>query len=179
MGRPRRAAVVGKEREIKMTDWSKSGCGLFKCSMERALEIMPELTTAFSTFPDFAKNFTVDVKVLMLMPNQWPCIPNWHCDLVPRDENNIQDFSKVQIDKPLYLWLSGPPYTEFKDGRKIQPETWVKFNQLDNHRGTMSTAHQWRCFIRAAHKEIYPPERPDKWERRHIQVYLDVNNFLW
>ena len=113
----------------------------------------------------------------MLMPNQYPCIPNWHYDNVPR-VNGVQDFSKVKLYYPMYLWLSGPPFTEFRDGRKMEPATWVQFNQADEHRGTMSQDFQWRCFIRATHREILAPKPGDSL-RRHSQVYLDAASFKW
>jgi hypothetical protein len=162
-----------------VTDWSKLHCGVHRADYLTLLHHLPDFWLILRNFPENAHNFTWDVKIHMLMPNQWPCIPNWHVDNVPRDENNKQDFSKIQLDKPMYLWLSGPPFTEFRDGRKIEPGTWIKFNQNDEHRGTMSDKHQWRCFIRATHKDILKPLPPNQTLRRHSQVYLDVNNFKW
>jgi len=118
----------------------------------------------------------------MLMPNQYPCIPNWHFDNVPR-VNNKQDFDLVKPDAPMYIWLSGSPLTEFRKGGKswhINPKHWVRFTQCDEHRGTMSNAFQWRGFIRATHKSIAPQNRVGSDPlRRHCQVYLDSSNFSW
>lgn len=163
-----------------MIDWSKLHCGVHQASFFDVGEFLPEVyVLILKTFPENPFDFTWDIKIHMLMPNQWPCIPNWHVDNVPRDENNKQDFSKIQLDKPMYLWLSGPPITEFRDGRKIEPNTWTKFTQEDEHRGTMSTEFQWRCFIRATHKDILKPKLFGETLRRHSQVYLDANSFKW
>lgn len=83
----------------------------------------------------------------------------------------------------MYLWVSGAPLTEFKDGDRtyfIEPKTWVRFTQKDSHRGTMSKDFTWRGFIRATHVGIKPlnPAGHDPL-RRHSQVYLDVNTFFW
>lgn len=126
----------------------------------------------------------MDVKVHMLMPNQYPCIPNWHFDNIPR-VNNVQDFGKVKLDLPMYLWVSNTPLTQFRNkdignGGYMIPGQWLKFNQKDEHRGTMSDTFQWRGFIRATHKEILPANKSGSNPlRRHSQVYLDAKNFSW
>ena len=137
---------------------------------------MPDLKEVMATFPDEPEKFTWDVKVHMLMPNQYPCIPNWHFDNVPR-ENGIQRFDKVKPELPMYAWLSGPPLTQFKHGF-IEAKKWVRFNQLDEHRGTISGDFTWRCFIRATHKGILLP-KPQDWLRRHCQVYLNADTYQW
>lgn len=163
-------------------DWTKQHNGVHQASFEQLVELMPDLTELLGTFPEDPRDFIWDVKVHMLMPGQFPCIPNWHYDNVPR-VNNKQDFDKVRPDLPMYLWLSGAPLTEFrKKGEtwSISPQTWVKFNQTDEHRGTMSTEFTWRGFIRATHKGIAPANRVgNDPTRRHSQVYLDSNNFSW
>ena len=41
----------------------------------------------------------IDTKVVMLMPNQYACIPGWHCDAVPRDSVHSQpDPKKMDVD---------------------------------------------------------------------------------
>lgn len=164
-------------------DWSKQICGVHRASYNDVLTHMPDLKELLSTFPENADDFTWDVKVHMLMPAQYPCIPNWHYDNVPRI-NNKQDFDKVRTDLPMYLWLSGAPFTEFQDKEGgtyfAEPRKWHKFTQLDKHRGTVSNDFQWRAFIRATHKDILPANlRGDSCIRRHSQVYLDVTNFTW
>lgn len=160
-------------------DWSRQHCGVHQASVWDLARLMPDLAGVINSFPEKKDDFIWDVKVHMLMPNQYPCIPNWHFDNIPR-VNNEQDFSKITPDLPMYLWLSGPPITEFKDGREIKPETWIRFTQKDEHRGTMSTDFQWRGFIRATHWDILKQNRTgDNVLRRHSQVYLDASNFRW
>ena len=143
---------------------------------------MPDLACIKDSFPENVDDFIWDVKVHMLMPSQFPCIPNWHYDNVPR-VNNKQDFDLIRLNKPMYLWVSNAPLTQFRKGKEtwlIKPKTWTKFTQKDEHRGTMSTDFQWRGLIRATHKEIAPQKKAThNPERRHSQVYLDASNFTW
>lgn len=157
-------------------DWTKSGCGVHQAPVSAVLELMPELIPVLKTFPDNAEDFTWDVKVHMLMPRQYPCIPNWHVDNVPR-ENGVQRFDRLQPHLPMYLWVSGPPLTQFKHGY-VLPQTWHRFTQLDEHRGTMASDFCWRCFIRATHRDIQLP-KAEGWLRRHSQVYLNADEYQW
>lgn len=168
--------------------------GLFHCPFDEALGLMPELRGilldcpikgefSFATRGPRYEGWVVDVKVHMLMPGQWPCIPNWHYDFVPRDENGKQVMSRRDPDNKMYLWVSGEPTTEFlnSDGEpySIPAEVWKEFNQYDLHRGTMSKEHTWRVFIRVSPESLCPVAPPNKWIRRHSQVYLDAENFKW
>ncbi len=138
-------------------------------------DLMPEVHSfILETFPDDATSFTWDVKVHMLMPRQYPCIPNWHVDAVPR-LNGIQRFDLVRLDLPLYLWVSGPPLTQFEDGY-LEARVWHKYGQSDKHRGTPAAEFCWRGFIRATHREIEAPKEANHM-RRHSQVYLDAENY--
>jgi hypothetical protein len=144
---------------------------------------MPDVfSIVCDSFPESVDDFIWDVKVHMLMPNQYPCIPNWHFDNVPR-VNNKQDFNKVRADLPMYLYVSGEPLTEFRKNGKtwlVNANEWVRFTQEDEHRGTASNIFTWRGFIRATHKDIMPMRgRGHEPIRRHSQVYLDANNFSW
>ena len=160
-------------------DWSLQHNGVHQAEYTDLLAYMPDLRRLLKTFPEDPNDFIWDVKVHMLMPNQYPCIPNWHFDNIPR-VNNKQDFDKVRPDKPMYLWLSGHPLTEFRNGGIIAEKTWVRFTQEDEHRGTMSEKFTWRGFIRATHKDIAPMNRAgNNVKRFHSQVYLDANNFVW
>lgn len=157
-------------------DWSKQHCGVHHASYDRMLELMPDLLEIVGTFPEDPHEFTWDVKVHMLMPRQYPCIPNWHVDNVPR-ENGIQQFDKVKLHLPMYLWISGPPLTQFRNGY-VHHSVWVRFNQADEHRGTAASEFTWRAFIRATHKDLMPPNA-DNNLRRHSQVYLNAEEYKW
>lgn len=124
--------------------------------------------------------YRFDVKVHMLMPEQWPCIPNWHCDFVPRDEQGSLKYDLIPDNPlPMYLWLSGPPLTVFEDGRKVEPGSWVQFTQKDFHRGVKSKDFQWRIFIRAVPESLLPEKvLALAGLRRHSQVYVE-NDFTW
>ncbi len=156
-------------------DWSKQHCGVHQASVSEVMRLMPDLAQVMVTFPDQWLDFTFDVKVHMLMPKQYPCIPNWHRDFAPR-VGGIQH-PELASDAPMYMWLSGPPLTEFRGGF-IQPRKWVKFSAKDEHRGTPSGDFVWRGMIRAVHKSILPPKDGDHL-RRHCQVYLDAGSYNW
>jgi len=165
---------------MKDIDWSKQHCGVHQAHIEDLCYLMPDLVPLLETFPDNAFDFTWDVKVHMLMPRQYPCIPNWHVDNVPRSKDGRQEFDKVQLDKPMYLWISNGPLTEFENGY-IRPKTWVKFNQADSHRGTAAQEFCWRGFIRATHKDILPYDGSrtlQQIQRRHCQVYVP-EDYKW
>lgn len=167
-----------------MIDWSKQHNGVRKATIQQTLALMPDLKEVVKTFPEEVNDFYWDVKVHMLMPNQFPCIPNWHFDNVPRI-NGKQDFSKIDESKPMYLWVSNPPLTLFRDETGIEsvitPQKWYRFTQKDEHKGVMATDFCWRGFIRATHKKLTSknPSKDHDPLRRHSQVYLDASNFIW
>lgn len=172
---------------MKSIDWSKQHCGVHQGTFEDIEELMPDLVPLIlDTFPDLPYEYTWDIKVHMLMKGQYPCIPNWHRDMVPRDENGKEDLSKLQLDKKMYLWLSGGPLTEFRETGFVKPEEWHEFTQNDEHRGHPSKYFCWRGLIRATHndlrigdKNVNNPFGKHSAYRRHTQVYLDANNFNW
>lgn len=159
-----------------MIDWSKQHCGVHHCTFKEMVELMPDIRDIFNDFPDNTYDFTWDVKVHMLMPRQYPCIPGWHTDFVPR-VNGIQKFNLCDLTKPMYMWVSNAPLTEFKHGY-LTPQTWYRFNQADEHRGCMASEFGWRGFVRGIHKDILQAKEGDKL-RRHTQVYIQDNNYQW
>lgn len=175
-----------------MTEAEKS-CGLFHCPFGVAYDLMPSIPWDSIPFEDSdsddpANDYIVDVKIHKLMPEQWPCIPNWHQDFVPRDPVTLQEYpERITPERRIFMWLSGPPFTEFQDGRTIKPREWMVFTQADWHRGSASTEHCWRTFVRLAPLDIMRaglpnesiPAPADQWIRRHCQVYLDVNKYTW
>jgi len=155
--------------------------GLISCPLNQVRDWMPEISPILNYAPlDDMETYYVDAKVHMLMPNQYPCIPNWHGDMIPRDSDGNLMPEKCDLDKKLFLWLSGAPLTEFKDGREIVAGQWTTFNQLDIPRGVKSEDFQWRLFIRIAPASLVTNKRSGRdCLRRHSQVYLDANNFTW
>ena len=163
-----------------MIDWSKQHCGVHQAPVDVVLELMPDIREVIETFPDVAENFTWDVKVHMLMPRQYPCIPNWHVDNIPRP-TGIQRFDMAKPELPMYLWISGAPLTQFRNGY-VLPKVWHRFNQQDEHRGTAAGEFGWRGFIRATHMDIQLPKHVkdiSEHQRRHCQVYLDAETYEW
>ena len=143
----------------------------------------------------------VDVKIHMLMKGQYPCIPNWHCDNVPRVKGNLQ-WQEATDEQNMYLWVSGKPTTEFlaqdfqtgnisthgelaesiiegnPDTFQIPEQTWVGMSQLTPHRGTVATENCWRIFVRVTDKKIMSVRPQISKIRRHCQVYLPYD-FHW
>lgn len=115
--------------------WEKQHCGVHQADLDSMLHLMPDIAEIVQTFPDNGEDYVWDVKVHMLMPNQFPCIPNWHYDNVPR-VNNKQDFDLVTPNLPMWLWVSGPPLTEFErqDGTRylITPKNGTDLLRLIN-----------------------------------------------
>lgn len=157
-------------------DWQYMGCGVHQAPYREMVRIMPSLKSIVDQLPERPEDFTWDVKIHMLMPKQFPCIPDWHRDFVPRT-GGIQRPERAN-SLPMYMWLSGPPLTEFRGGF-IQAGQWVKFSALDEHRGTAASDFCWRGMIRAVHSDALPPKKPGPWERRHCQVYLDSKDYNW
>ena len=161
---------------MKQIDWSKQHCGVHMAPLSAVREFMPDVADLIDdSFPENSEDFTWDIKVHMLMPLQYPCIPNWHVDAVPR-VNGLQRFDLVKADLPLYLWVSGPPLTQFESGY-LQPKVWHRYSQNDKHRGISASDFSWRGLIRATHKDIEKPKTGD-YLRRHSQVYLDAATYL-
>lgn len=151
------------------------------------------------------EEWEVDVKVHMLMKNQYPCIPNWHCDNVPRGTDGEVDYQRIQDwSIPMLLWVSDGPETEFLTERlqlpeepashlalaeairehgtateRIKPQTWYSMTQRTPHRGTKAEADGWRIFVRLTHRTIAPDRPVLSYLRRHSQVYLDATTFSW
>lgn len=179
-------------------------CGLFRCPLEQAAGLMPAFTELFESAPvDNPKDWEIDLKVHMLMANQFPCLPNWHCDNVPRYDG-ITNYSKIKEDNPkMLLWVSGMPCTEFLkkatemptplshadlaetimskgyDTVRIAGQTWVAMSQKTPHRGCKAEEPTWRVFARLTHNSIAPVRPKGQYIRRHCQVYLDPTSFSW
>jgi hypothetical protein len=195
---------------------SNQYCGLFRCPLHKVGTVMEDFTPFMIESMDMLKSeghnpceWEVDLKIHMLMEGQIPAIPNIHCDNVPRVGGKTRyDLIEEKV-RPMYLWVSDEPTTEFicrdwdtkdytpsshgdladyvklksKDGlrmQKIPPKTWVKMNQKTPHRATVATKAGWRVFCRLTHNSITPVRPVDSsYIRRHCQVYLDCNKFSW
>lgn len=169
-------------------DWSKSHNGLMLCTFVQAQEHMPEVVPVIRELIPHLEfeidDYLIDVKVHMLMPGEYPCIPNWHTDFVPRNKETLERKPEGITGEKMYLWTSGPPKTEFKNGAKdikTPNYTWVEFDQRAVHRGTISEIHTWRCFIRLIPKWFVHEHTVNVGTvRRHTQVYIeDPDNFRW
>lgn len=181
-------------------------CGLFRCPLPLAYKLMPELSALYDTAPvTNPEEWELDLKIHMLMKDQYPCIPNWHCDNVPRGADGKVNYSLTSSAvPPMYLWISEGPETEFlaqpfhalgepaghrelaehirKSGlatKSIEPQTWIAMDQRTPHRGTQAQKDGWRVFARLTHKSITPDRPVLSYDRKHCQVYLDATAFEW
>lgn len=176
-----------KPKASKGIDWSKSGCGVILCTIEQVAELMPEAVPVLAQLrpqddPWWADKL-IDVKVHMLMPGMWPCIPNMHRDFLPRDDDGKRIPGGVSA-RSMYAWISGPPLTEYLVGGRLvrkPANVWHPFSQADVHTGTVATEHTWRCFMRVIPAQfVHAQSRPLMGKfRRHCQVYLDAGGFSW
>jgi len=171
---------------MKTIDWSKQHCGVMLCTFEKTIELMPDVAPILEELKPLLElpieDYLVDVKVHMLMPGEWPCIPNWHRDFIPRDENKVKQPHLVTGEK-MFIWISGHPLTEFAspgDNYLLEPGVWMPFTQNDVHRGTMSNEHTWRGFLRVIPAKFVHPGTLNVGQiRRHTQVYLDAAKYKW
>jgi hypothetical protein len=176
--------------------WSKEHCGVILCPYESLAELMPSVVpiiddlVATGELEKSISEYLIDVKVHMLMPNQYSCIPDWHCDFVPRNNVTKEKEPWRITGEKMYLWVSGEPRTEFREPPKIvhglSGTPWVEFTQNDWHRGVVAKERTWRCFIRLTPKCLIEGRPTGNYDdshrgalRRHSQVYLDSKSFEW
>jgi hypothetical protein len=147
-------------------------------------EVSPLLNSILPHLQYNPDDYLVDVKVHMLMPGEYPCLPNWHRDFVPRDEDKKLLLDEITQEDLMYIHVSGEPFTEwkgFRDQFKSDGFNWIAFNQKDIHRGVKSEVHTWRGFMRLIPKWFVHPGTKNMGQiRRHTQVYIDnPENFKW
>lgn len=199
--------------DISNINLSDQYCGLFRCPLEKAYDLLPDLnqlfTDAMMMLAQEGHDYTeweMDLKIHMLMKDQYPCIPNWHCDNVPRVRGKTRYDLIDDSVSPMYLLLSDSPTTEFLSEHVIIGEppkglthgslkgiidkyklptvkapamTWISMNQRTPHRGTVAKENGWRVFVRLTHNSITPIRPVTDYIRRHCQVYLNPNTFEW
>jgi hypothetical protein len=178
----------------------QSSCGLFRVPLNDVIKVCRGYHNLVMSAPiwEFDKdvnNWEVDIKVHMLKVGQYPCIPNVHCDFVPRtpELNSYAEKMFVWIDEgpqPLFLNRQVHFPGEIKSHKDlaaidvegiwkpIPKHTWVGFSQLSPHRGQAATRDGWRVFCRVTHKSIVPERGYEPFLRRHCQVYLD-KDYNW
>jgi hypothetical protein len=170
-------------------EWSKCHNGVMLCSFDRTRELMPEVSPILDELLNGPmleldkSQYLIDVKVHMLMPDQYPCIPNWHRDFMPRDCKGERTKGTTSTLK-MFMWLSGAPLTEYivnkKKGVFKPAQQWNSFTQDDIHRGTMSDSHLWRGLIRVIPASFKHETTINAGKiRKHTQVYLDTSTFKW
>ena len=177
-------------------DWSQCHNGLMLCTFSEAVKLMPEVQPILQDLIDSnelelpIEEYAVDVKIHMLMPRQYPCIPNWHRDFMPRDKD-LKHIEGAESPLKMFMWLSGTPLTEYLDTNnpdrtlrknviRKPAQQWHSFTQADWHRGGISQEHTWRCFIRVIPRAfIHDTTKNVGQIRRHTQVYLNSENFKW
>lgn len=193
---------VGDKTNLHFQGLESLPCGLFRVNLSEAKYLLPELWSLYESAPvENPEDWEIDVKIHMLMKNQYPCIPNWHCDNVIRNDGVLNYQETQDNNSDMFIWLSTGPTTEFlvddlevdavnnhgdlknligdNITQKIDTQQWYKFDRLSPHRGTLSKVNQWRIFARLTRKEILPCRPVISSVRRHCQVYLDSNNFTW
>ena len=141
----------------------------------------------------------IDTKSVLLMQGQYPCIPGWHCDGVPRPHRGAQPDVSL-IDEPVYHFVcvidqNDSPATEFLTDTKLicvdKRQVWssvnrqvpddadiyraasgeiVQFQRGQLHRGNQAQQQGWRYFFRLSFYHM-----PVMNEiRNQVQVYVDT-----
>lgn len=141
----------------------------------------------------------IDTRSHMLMPGQYPCIPGWHLDSIPRKHGQPD----ITTNRPLcrhYLCVVGiSAMTEFLDtafdpGKYDPQNVYASCNEQLNrmeiistrvksglvyrfgdrawHQGTPATERCWRWFVRASFGDGRSPRNEI---RTQTQVYANVN----
>ena len=182
-------------------------CGLFRAPLHLSASLMPTMGALIASAPvENPEDYELDIKVHMLMAGQFPCIPNWHTDMVPRDETGVRFDQIDQANPPMLIWISDGPETEFLARplempipgshielarflqhpstqpmtQLIQPNVWWSMDQQTPHRGTQAKRAGWRVFARLTHRSMVHPRRSTMSVlRRHARVYLDAAAFGW
>jgi hypothetical protein len=199
-------AQAATDVDLPQSVLQRLSCGLFRCPLPLAYDLMPELSALYDSAPVLKPDdWELDVKIHMLMRDQYPCIPNWHCDNVPRGRDGRVSYREATSVVPkMLLWVSDGPETEFLDApldfpgvpaghqelaefirtsgagfSKIRPQTWMGMGMRTPHRGTQAQKDGWRVFARLTHRSIAPDRPVLSYERRHCQVYLDATAFEW
>lgn len=177
-------------------------CGLISCPLPVAYATLPELAPLYDSCPvEVPEDWVIDVKIHMLQPETFPCIPDWHCDAVPRGPDGKTQFDKTTPEAPMWLWVSGHPETRYAANKAVvglieshadlaansdkfnvqmcEPQRWYRFTQLSPHQGRAAEKFCWRIFARITHKSIAPKNPTSSVIRRHAQVYLDSSRASW
>lgn len=155
------------------------------------------------------KNVVIDTRVNMLMKGQYPSMPGWHCDDVPRvDRNSQPDISKIgNSDTRHYIFLATDrgeeniSGTEFISGDReieIDPENvWKtldkKLRENSGKTFRVKPNEILRFNIDAAHRAT--PATYNGWRfflrlsvthrkpvneiRNQVQVYVPVDDYGW
>lgn len=149
---------------------------------------------------DLNQQIVIDTRVTMTMPGQYPSIPGWHCDDVPRP-NGQPDMRLIKSEvKHLMCILSDKEdvsCTEFvtenvdvdldenrvwasldEEINKLKPMTGfikpgqiVLFDQNTIHRASPTKQGGWRLFFRLS----YTHRKPINEIRKQVQVYTPIN----
>jgi hypothetical protein len=168
---------------------STDHCGLFRAPLHLAASLMPSMADLIASAPidvSQREEWEVDIKVHMLMKDQYPCIPNWHCDNVPRADNATRydligehggafDWATNRT-YPMYLWVSDEPTTEFLAHDFTVPEA------PKNHADVASDVNDWAMPVERILKNAWyamdqrTPHRGRPAERNGWRVFARLTH---
>jgi len=163
------------------------------------------LIDAFGGTVDLEKDCIVDSRITLCQKGQYPSIPGWHCDFVPRPKGQ-PDLSLVSDKVRHYMIVladkEGHSCTEFlmnafeceidennvwqsldDECKALQPRGFqikegelLSFSQLDVHRAVPATCGGWRIFMRLTTGLALEPVNEI---RTQVQVYVPMNKAGW
>lgn len=166
-----------------------------------ALEQSEEFKSCWINHLNGYPYLVIDSRVTQTMIGQYPSMPGWHCDDVPRSgygqpdisriDDNIQHFmcilstadnhtctefitedTEVEIDHN-DVWGSLDRNIKPNKTKRIKPGEIIKFNQTAIHRATETIEAGWRFFIRAS----FTYREPKNEIRKQVQIYVGRNGW--
>ena len=102
--------------------FARKNSGIITNSILDALEATEEFKVAYEKRGE--NNLVIDTRVNMVMPGQYPSIPGWHCDDVPRKDNNSQpDFSLCSKNTQHFMVLVSDK-AQYISGTEFATKDW-------------------------------------------------------
>jgi hypothetical protein len=175
---------------------------LYQADVPFAYEHGGPITKEFLRRSPLPQSSIIDVRVHHLQAGQYPAIPGYHLDWIPRkDKGANPDMSRIPGARHVVMIIGLGSLTKFlaeevtwdlpdekpferttRYIEKYELPTWsvsngqmVQFTSRDWHTATAATGPEWRLFIRASEVD----RRPANEIRNFSQVYIPTQEASW
>lgn len=176
--------------------------GLYQASPEFAFKHGGLITKEFLRQCPLTGNVIIDVRIHHLRKDEYPAIPGFHLDWIPRKNKGTEpDMTRIPSGHHVVMIIGETSLTEFldiplelefpdtqpfayansyiKDHRlpvwNVSSGDLVRFTSRDWHRPVPAQGTEWRLFIRASQVEV----RPANQIRTQSQVYIPIQEARW